>query len=128
MIRPKYPPQTATVEDLIPRAVVHSDLAPSGDHIEILFPRHKDPLLLRFFAPYMSRSRRYERYPLDFRGSRIWCLLDGRRTVADVIDAYSDKYPGDAYQVPQRVWNYLQNLQQHGFIDMVGETSGDIAP
>lgn len=120
MIRPNHPrqPAAATV-DHIPRALAYSELGPSGDHIEILLPRFRDRLVLKYFAPYMPRDKRWIRYPLDSRGSRIWCLLDGQRTVAEVIDAYADRYPGDSYQAPQRVWAYLRYLESHGFVEVV---------
>lgn len=119
MIRPEHPQPAATIDTLIPRPLVHSDLSPSGDHIEILRSRHKAPFVLRYIAPGMSRTRRWECFPLDFRGSRIWCLLDGRRTVREVVETYEHQYPGDAYQLPQRVWQFLQTLEQHGFIEVV---------
>ena len=120
MISLKHPSATASVADLIPRPLADSHWSVCGDHVEIFLSRYKDSALIRFLAPRMSRLRRYERYPLDSRGSRVWCLLDGRRTVRDVVEAYERRYPHDAFQAPQRVWSYLQILESSGFIEVVG--------
>ena len=118
--RPKHPqPATASIGTLVPRPLAHSELSRAGDRIEVLCSRYNNRFVRRLLEPGLSPSRRWKRFPLDFRGSRIWCLLDGRRTVEEVIETYEYRYPGDACQVSQRVWSYLQTLQRHGFIEVV---------
>ena len=119
MIRLKHPQATASVADLIPRPLADSHWSASGDHVEIVRSLYRNSSLIRLLAPRISRFRRYERFPLDSRGSRVWCLLDGRRTVRDVVEAYERRYPHDAFQAPQRVWSYLQILENSGFIEVL---------
>ena len=106
---------------MVPRILMASAVMPTGDAIEVLRPRHGDLLLRRFFSAHLPLSRRFERYPLDSRGSRIWCLIDNQRRVRDVVAEYQRFYPDDRHQVADRVRRYLKTLADHGFIEIVAD-------
>ena len=109
----------ASLGTMIPRVLVHSEVTTSGDTVEILRPRHDEALIRRYFAHRMTKAKRYECYPLDARGSRIWCLIDNQRCVAELVAEYLKVYPDDYRQLDERVHRYLETLVDHGFIEIV---------
>ena len=52
---------------------------------------------------------------LDERGSRVWRLLDGRRTTAEVAQALTETEPLEA--VEARVALFLHQLERHGMVE-----------
>jgi len=100
----------------IPVATVPSESRLGSNRVELLTPRSADPLLRQFLTRFVPERERWHRYPLDAKGSRIWRLIDGRRTVAEVIAAYRRANPEDDAQVAGRIYSFLQLLQDHGFI------------
>ena len=121
MIRstPRHRP-AAAVSSLVPRVLVPSELSPVGDTIQILRPVHgRGRGLDRWFARHVAAQRRYSRYPLDRRGSRIWCLIDNRRTVHELVGEYLRFYPDDHYQVEARICRFLESLAEYGFIEII---------
>jgi hypothetical protein len=102
----------------VPRQIVEAEALGSDVRVQLLSPRYRDPLLKRFVVPRLPDDMRWDRYPLDTRGSRIWRLVDGRRTVAELIWAYRRMYPEDHTQISERIGRFLLSLKQHGFIDV----------
>ena len=100
----------------VPRRIVEAEMVGADDRVNLLSPRYRDPILKRFVVPRLPDAMRWDRYPLDVRGSRIWRLVDGRRTVAEVVWAYRRLYPQDDVQIGERIGRFLMTLQQHGFI------------
>jgi hypothetical protein len=116
MVRPATH-ETTPIYRLIPRSRARSNWLPTGDRIEILVPRFRDPV----FGPLLRRvtrpDERWIRYRLDPRASRIYAQIDGYRTVADLADIYRQQHPEDAQQVTGRVWGLLQSLESQGFLE-----------
>ncbi|MBD3222720.1 PqqD family peptide modification chaperone [bacterium] len=103
---------------VIPRTTVQSDWDRAGERLELLIPRYKGPLFDRMLHRWTAPERRWIRVPLDRRGSRIYHLIDGYRTAADLVDIYREQYPDDADQIEGRVLRFLLTLQQHGYLDL----------
>lgn len=103
--------------DAIPVPTVEAEPLGTDQRIQLLSPRYRDPLIRRFVLPRLPSDMRWDRYPLDIRGSRIWRLIDGRRTVAELVAEYQWIYPDDTTQVAERIGRFLMTLQHHGFID-----------
>ncbi len=101
---------------LIPRARVDSGWLPTGDRLELYIPRYKDPLLSAILRRVSRPERLWLRYRLDPRASRIYSLIDGYRTVADLVDIYREEFPDDATQVAARVLRLLRSFEDHGFV------------
>ncbi len=102
----------------IPRRTVEAEMVGADDRVNLLSPRYRDPILKRFVVPRLPDDMRWDRYPLDVRGSRIWRLVDGRRTVAEIVWAYRRLYPEDRVQVGERIGRFLLMLKQHGFVEV----------
>lgn len=100
----------------IPRRAVPSEPPGFDDRVHLLKSRCRDPFVRRFVVPSVPSQRWWIRYPLDVRGSRIWQLIDDQRAVADVVEAYRQKYPQDLDQIDARIWRFLVSLQHHGFL------------
>jgi len=99
---------------MIPTARVESNRLPTGQRIEILVPRQRQAFLHRL----LPEARRWHRYRLDRGASRIFELIDGRRSVADLVDIHAERYPDDTLQLESRVLGLLHQLEQHGFVEI----------
>jgi hypothetical protein len=88
----------------------------SQDQVLVLVPRFRDPVLGRVVQPRLGPAKRHIRVPLERRGTFLWRLLDGRRTVADLARAYETEFPQDREQAPERVAKYLHAMFENDFI------------
>lgn len=57
-----------------------------------------------------------EYYSLDDVGSHIWQLVDGNRTVAQIVDAVVAEYAADHAQVTTDTCDLLDELAREGLI------------
>jgi len=105
--------------DRVPCPRVASVRSRSDSRIELLKPRYRETLLQRILTPYLRAEQCWDRFPLDARASRIWRLIDGRRTVGEVVDAYRGIHPEDHDQIDLRICRFLQLLRDQGFLDLV---------
>jgi len=103
---------------VIPRKTVQCDWDRAGERLELLIPRYKGPLFDRMLHRWTSPEKRWIRVPLDRRGSRIYDLIDGYRSAADLVDIYREHHPDDADQIAGRVLRFLLTLEQHGYLDL----------
>lgn len=55
-------------------------------------------------------------YTLNSTGREIWQLLDGKRTVREVVDELSRRYPGSAAEIERDVNGLLQEFHERGFV------------
>jgi len=103
---------------LIPTAKVEADWSIAGDRMELLIPRYKGPLFDRLLHRLSPPEHRWFRYRLDVAASRFFGLIDGYRTVADLVDIYGERYPEDSAQLEPRLLGLLQVFEQQGFVDL----------
>ena len=54
---------------------------------------------------------------LNAVGTRVWELLDGSRSVAEIIDAIEAEYEVSAEQAQQDVTDFLQTLNEAGALE-----------
>ena len=92
--------------------------------IVLLQPRYQGWLLGRLIQPRLPDHKKYLRVPLEDRGSFLWGLLDGRRTVADLAAAFVAEFPAEADQAGERVAGYLYNLERNGFLEFTNLENG----
>lgn len=57
-----------------------------------------------------------EYYSLDDVGSRIWELIDGTRTTAQIVDAIAAEYGADPALVATDVADLLDELSREGLV------------
>ncbi len=89
---------------------------PDGKRVLVLMPRYTDPVLGRLLQPRLSDAKKHIRVPLDGRGSFLWRLVDGKRTVADLANLFEAAHPDDNDDVPTRVSMYLHAMYDNKFI------------
>ena len=117
-------PESVDVLDLVPvPRVAHRD-ASVGDRLELLDPRYKSGLLGRWLQPRLKGDKAYVIVKLDEKGTQVWRLVDGERTVAAVIRAYVATFPEDAETASDRVWRFLQMAGMNGCLSF-DEPGGD---
>lgn len=89
----------------------------SGDgQVVLLQPRYQGWLLSRLLQPRLPEDKKYLKVPLEARGSFLWRLMDGQRTVADLVAAFVAEFPDETDQAGERVAGYLYNLERNGFL------------
>ena len=52
---------------------------------------------------------------LEEHGTAVWRMIDGRRTVQEIIDALGTHFQ-DAKEYPSRVTMYIMQLRKDGFV------------
>lgn len=82
----------------------------------VMMPRYTDPLFSRLLQPRLSDDKKHIRVPLEGRGTFLWHLIDGQKSVADLVRAFETEYPGDSENVPNRVSMYLHAMYDNNFI------------
>ena len=87
-----------------------------NEQVFVLMPRYGDPLFSRLLQPFLSEAKKHIRIPLEGRGSFLWRLVDGQRSVADLVTAFELKYPTDCEDAPERVSMYLHAMYDNNFI------------
>jgi hypothetical protein len=102
--------------ELIPVRRFESQEDPIREQIVVLMPRYRDFLFGRLVQPHLGPGKRFLRIPLEDRGSFLWRLCDGQRTVADLTAAFTDQFPADTDDAPRRVSIYLHAMYDNGFI------------
>ena len=90
--------------EVIPCRNEHIKAEQEGETIVLSFPRFK--------RSWMSRVR------LEEHGTAVWNLIDGQRTVREIIEKLADHFQHEAgYE--SRVSTYLSQLQKDGFIKWI---------
>ncbi|KPK40700.1 MAG: hypothetical protein AMJ78_06935 [Omnitrophica WOR_2 bacterium SM23_29] len=56
-------------------------------------------------------------YPLNEVATRIWELLDGKRTVFDISSIICDEFEGDTAVIQKDVVDFIQDLLKGGLIN-----------
>lgn len=59
-------------------------------------------------------------FGLDPVGSRVWGLIDGRRTADDIVAALTTEYDVDASTCTADVASFLAALRDNGLVDRDG--------
>ena len=62
---------------------------------------------------------------LNPTGARIWELVDGKRTVASIVDEIVDEYDADRAQVEADAREFVEDLLGKDLIQTEGESAGD---
>lgn len=95
---------------------VSCQVDPDSGKIVLLQPRYRDWFFGRILQPRLSGKKRYVRVPLESRGTFLWGLLDGQRTVGDLVLAFIEEFPAESQNAAERVAGFLYNMERNGFI------------
>lgn len=58
-------------------------------------------------------------YVLNEIGTRVWQLLDGQRTVREIVDVIAREYAADRTQIEQDVYTFLNELESLRLVERV---------
>ena len=87
-----------------------------GEHVVLAFPRFKQKWMQRWLLPKGMPS--YMRVQLEEHGTAVWMLIDGKRTVSEIISLLASHFKGEAgYE--SRVTTYLMRMQKDGFVRLL---------
>lgn len=99
--------------EIVPCRSEHITAKKEGETIVLSFPRFKSVWMQRFLIPKgMSKELHVE---LEAHGTAVWELIDGERTVGEIIALLADRFPDDA-AYDSRISAYLCQMQKDGFI------------
>ena len=99
--------------EVVPCRSEHITAEREGETIVLSFPRFKNTWVQRFLIPKGISKDLHVR--LEDHGTAVWELIDGKRTVHEIIEKLADHFQNEAgYE--SRVSTYLFQLQKDGFI------------
>ena len=55
-------------------------------------------------------------YPLNNVATKIWLLVDGKRRIAEIIDAVTEEFQGEAEEIRQDTLLFLEELEKASLI------------
>jgi hypothetical protein len=87
------------------------------DQVVVLQPRFQAGFLSRFLQPRLKESKKFLRVPLEERGSYLWNLMDGHKTVGELTEAFHGEFRDENDQVPQRVATFLYQMVDNKLIE-----------
>lgn len=79
----------------------------------IAFPRFKNRFMQRYLIP--NSLSPYLHITFEEHGTAVWDLIDGKRTVREIIEALGEHFNYEE-NYDQRVTMFLNQLQARGFI------------
>lgn len=99
--------------EVVPCRSEHITAEQEGETVVLSFPRFKYSWMQRFLVPKgMSKELHVH---LEEHGTAVWELIDGKRTVGEIIEKLADHFQNEAgYE--SRVSTYLSQMQKDGFI------------
>lgn len=105
--------------DTIPVCSSHIKMAWEGEYIVLAFPRFKHAWMQRFLLP---KGMPDIHVTLEEHGTAIWQLIDGRRTVGEIVELMGEHFHNEAGYA-SRVTTYFMQLQKDGFIQLTSNGS-----
>lgn len=105
--------QKISLLDAVPIHSEHISTGWEGECAVLSYPRFKRAWMQRWLLPKgMSPDIHV---PLEEHGSAVWRLIDGRRTVQEIIDLLADHFRDDLTYA-SRVAAYVLQLRKDKFI------------
>ena len=59
-----------------------------------------------------------ERLQLDNLGTEVWKMIDGKRTVRDIVDAFAETHQLEGREAEMAVTQFLRDLGKRGLIGL----------
>ncbi len=97
----------------------HTDLKyeTDTDGTVTLFVENKG--LFNKIAQLLLKKPKTSQIHLEYMGSFIWPLIDGKRTIYDIALLVKEQYGDKAEPLYNRLVQYMRNLEDYGFITMI---------
>lgn len=101
--------------DTVPVQCGHITTEWEGEYAILSFPRFKYDWMRRFLLPKSMSADIHVK--LEEHGTAVWRLIDGNRTVQEIISLLTDHFQNED-NYPSRVTTYIMQLQKDGFIQV----------
>jgi hypothetical protein len=102
--------------DLIPVISGHITTEKEGELSVIAFPRFRSKFMQKYFVP--KNKPAVIRIRLEEHGSAVWELIDGQRTVGEIVEALAEHFNHEE-NYEYRITAYLSQLHRQGFVKWV---------
>jgi hypothetical protein len=112
----------STFADLQIEISEHITTEKEGELSVIAFPRFRSKFMLKYFVP-KNRSTMI-RIRLEKHGTAVWNLIDGNRTVSDIINILAEHFENEK-NYEYRIITYIAQLQKQGFIKLKEKNKSD---
>ena len=91
----------------------------SGD-IVIRYPVTMRPWMAKWIQRFKGPSPRVgsRKLQLDSLGTEVWKMIDGKRTVQNIVDAFAGAHQLEDREAETAVTQYLRDLGKRGLIGM----------
>ena len=94
--------------DVVPCIGEHIVTEKEGELSVIAFPRFKNKFMQKYFIPKSMPP--FIRIHLEEHGTAVWDLIDGRRTVREIVEALADHFNHEE-NYGSRVTIFLSQMQ-----------------
>lgn len=99
--------------DVVPYISEHITTEKEGELSVIAFPRFRSRFMQKYFVP--KNKSPFIRIRLEEHGTAVWNLIDGKRTVREIVVALADHFNNEEnYEL--RITTYLGSMQRNGFV------------
>lgn len=105
--------------DTVPVQCGHITTEWEREYAILSFPRFKYDWMRRFLLPKSMSADIHVK--LEEHGTAVWRLIDGNRTVQEIISLLTDHFQNED-NYPSRVTTYIMQLQKDGFIQLKVES------
>lgn len=99
--------------DVIPCHSEHISAIKEGEEVILSFPRFKYSWVNRYLLPKGMSKNLHVR--LDIHGAAVWELVDGKRTVSEIIEGLAELFQNEK-DYEERIIKFLMQLHKDGFI------------
>lgn len=99
--------------DVVPYISEHITTKKEKELSVITFPRFKNRFMQKYLVP---RNKSAEAHiSLDEQGTRVWDLIDGKRTVEEITKLLAGYFQNEQ-EYESRILTFIVQLQKSGFI------------
>lgn len=104
---------------LIPEKACKWEMDSASGQVKVLIPRYGSWPYSFLIQPRLSQEKKFIRIPLEDRGSFLWGLIDGQRSIGDFVASFVEKFPDDKSDAPQRLGAFLYQMHENKFVTFV---------
>ncbi len=88
--------------------------------VVIQYPVTMRPWMAKWIQRFKGPSPQIgsRKLQLDSLGTEVWKMIDGKRTVRDIVDAFAETHQLDGREAEVAVTQFLRNLGKRGLIGL----------
>ena len=116
---PRLSKQSALAAIPVQNSEVTTEITASG-HILIRYPVTLRPWMAKVLQRFKGTPPqiRFRKLQLDNLGTDVWQMIDGKRTVQDIIDKFAQIHQLQSAESESAITQFLRDLGKRGLIGM----------